>query len=82
MHSINEKRFDFLKNMHFGVKNHFLRILQFLQICWSDLVGAIGVLKAVDMDLLRALARKKITLKVYFTVLNKGKTYWLVLKLF
>ena len=52
VHSINgKKRSDFLKNMYFGVKNHFSSgILKFLQIFWSDLVGAIGILEAVDMD--------------------------------
>ena len=44
-----KKRFKFLKNMHFGVKNHSSEILKFLQISCSDLVGAIGVLEAVDM---------------------------------
>ena len=50
VHSINEKRADFLKNIHFGVKNHFSGILKFLQIFWSDLVGAIVFMDAVDVD--------------------------------
>ena len=52
VHATNEKnRTDFLKNVHFGVKkNQFSGILQFLRIFWSDLVGAIGFLEAVDMD--------------------------------
>ena len=36
--------------MHFGVKNQFSGILKFLRIFWSDLVGAIGFLGAVDRD--------------------------------
>ena len=44
------KKSDYLKNMHFGVKKLFSVILKFLQILWSDLVGAIGFLGAVDMD--------------------------------
>ena len=43
--------------MHFGVKNQFPGILKFLRIFWSDLVGVIGVLEAVDMDLLLVLSR-------------------------
>ena len=50
VHSINGKKNDFLKNMHFWVKNHFSGILKFLRIFWSDLVGAIGFLEAVGMD--------------------------------
>ena len=45
-----KKRSDFFKNMHFGVKIHFSGILKFLRTFWSDLVGAIGFLEAVDMD--------------------------------
>ena len=41
---------NFLKNMHFGVKNQFSGILKFLRIFWSDLVGAIGFLEALGMD--------------------------------
>ena len=41
---------DLLKNMHFWVKNRFLEILNFLRICWSDLVDSIGFLEAVYMD--------------------------------
>ena len=48
---------ELLKNMHFGVKNRFLEILQFLRICWSDLVDSIGFLEAVDMDKLPILSR-------------------------
>ena len=50
VHSINEKEIRFLKNMHFGVKNHFSGVLKFLKICWSDVVGDIVFLEAVDMD--------------------------------
>ena len=50
VHSINEKRYDFLKNVHFGFKNQFSGILMFLRIFCSDLVGVIGFLEAVDMD--------------------------------
>ena len=50
VHSINEKLINFLKNMHFGVKNQFSGILKFLRILWSDLVGAIDVLEALGMD--------------------------------
>ena len=56
MHSISEKSSDFLKNMHFGII-FFFQEFSFLQICWSDLVGAIGSLEAVDMDLLLILSR-------------------------
>ena len=45
--SINEKGSNFLKNLHFGVKNQFSEILKFLRIFWSDLVGAIGFWKLV-----------------------------------
>ena len=41
---------DLIKNMHFGVKNRFSETLNFLRICWSDLVDSIGFLEAVDMD--------------------------------
>ena len=38
--------------MHFGVKKkHFSGNLKFLRMFCSDLVGAIGVLITVDMDL-------------------------------
>ena len=50
VHSIIKKISNFLKNMHFGVKKHFSGILKILQICWSDLVGAIGFFEADDMD--------------------------------
>ena len=43
--------------MHFGIKNNFSGILIFLKIFLSDLVGAIGFLEAVDMDLLPILSR-------------------------
>ena len=56
LHSIKKKS-DLPKNIHFGVKNRFSRILKFLRICWSDLVDSIGFLKAVDMDLLLILSR-------------------------
>ena len=36
---------NFLKNMHFGVKNQFSGILKFLRIFWSDLVGAMAFWK-------------------------------------
>ena len=52
-----KKRTDFLKNMHYGVKNRFSGILKFLRIFWSDLVGIIGFLDAVDMDKLLILSR-------------------------
>ena len=48
---------NFLKNMHFGVKNQFSGILKFLQIFWSDLVGAVGFLEALGMDYLLILSR-------------------------
>ena len=48
---------NFLKSMHFGVKNQFSGILKFLRIFWSDLVGAIGFLKALGMDYLLILSR-------------------------
>ena len=47
---------NFLKNMHFGVKNQFSGILKFLTIFWSDL-GAIGFLEALGMDYLLILSR-------------------------
>ena len=31
-------------------KNQFSGILKFLRIIWPDLVGAIGIFEAVDMD--------------------------------
>ena len=49
VHSINKKNSDFLKNMHFWVNNLFSEIQNFLQILWSDLVGAIDFLEAVDV---------------------------------
>ena len=52
-----KKESNFLKNMHFGVKNQFLGILKFLLIFWSDLVGAIGFLEALGMDYLLILSR-------------------------
>ena len=78
--------------MHFGVKNHFSGhfsgILQFR----SDLVGAIGFLEAVDMDLLLILSRNDfkgpMKAKNIFNFesitysVNKRKTYLLVLILF
>ena len=48
---------NFLKNMHFGVKNQFSGILKFLRIFWSDLVAAIGFLEALGMDYLLILSR-------------------------
>ena len=48
---------NFLKNMHFRVKNQFSGILKFLRIFWSDLVGAIGFLEALGMDYLLILSR-------------------------
>ena len=54
---MKEKKTNFLKNMHFGVKNQFSGILKFLRIFWSDLVGAIGVLEALGMDYLLILSR-------------------------
>ena len=54
---MEEKKSDFLKNKHFGVKivkNHFSVILKFLQICWSDIDGAIGFFE--DMDYLLILS--------------------------
>ena len=48
---------NFLKNMHFGVKNQLSGILKFLRIFWSDLVGAIGFLEALGMDYLLILSR-------------------------
>ena len=41
---------DLLKNLHFGVKNRFSKIIKFLRICWSDLIDSIGFLEAFDMD--------------------------------
>ena len=52
-----KKESNFLKNMHFGVKNQFSGILKFLRIFWSDLVGAIGFLEALGMDYLLILSR-------------------------
>ena len=43
--------------MHFGVKNQFSGILNFLRIFWSDLVGAIVFLEALGMDKLLILSR-------------------------
>ena len=48
---------NFLKSMHFGVKNQFSGILKFLRIFWSDLVGAIGFLEALGMNKLLILSR-------------------------
>ena len=45
-----KKESKFLKNMHSGVKNQFSGILKFLQIFWSDHVGAVGFLEALGMD--------------------------------
>ena len=47
-----KKESNFLKNMHFGVKNQFSGILKFLGIFCSDLVGTIGFLEALGMDYL------------------------------
>ena len=52
---------NFLKNMHFGVKNQFSGILKFLRIFWSDLIAAIGFLEALGMDYLLILSRKEIS---------------------
>ena len=41
---------NFVKNVHFGVKNQFSGILKFRRIFWSDLVGTIGFLEALGMD--------------------------------
>ena len=38
-------------------KKSFSGILKFLQICWSDLFGAIGLLEAVAMDFVLILSR-------------------------
>ena len=43
--------------MHFCLNIHFSGILRFLQIFWSDLVGAVGFLEAVDIDQLLILSR-------------------------
>ena len=48
---------NFLKNMHFGVKNQFSGILKYLRIFWSDLVSAIGFLEALGIDYLLILSR-------------------------
>ena len=48
---------NFLKNMHFGVKNKFSGILNFVRIFWSDIVGAIGFLEALGMDYLLIWSR-------------------------
>ena len=48
---------NFLKNMHFLVKNQFSGILKFLRTFWSDLVGAIDLLEALGMDYLLILSR-------------------------
>ena len=52
-----KEEFNFLKNMHFGVKNKFSGILKFLRIFWPDLVGAIGSLEALGMDCFLILSR-------------------------
>ena len=52
-----EEGSNFLKNMHFGVKNQFSGILKFLRIFWSDLVGVIGFLEALGIDYLLILSR-------------------------
>ena len=52
-----KKESNFLKSMYFGVKNQFSGILKFLRIFWSDLVGAIGFLEALGIDLLLILSR-------------------------
>ena len=48
---------NFLKNMHFGVKNQFSGILKFLRIFRSDLVGVIGFFEALGMGYLLILSR-------------------------
>ena len=48
---------NFLKNIHFGVKNQFSGILKNLRTFWSDLVGTIGFLEALGMDYLLILSR-------------------------
>ena len=48
---------NFLKNMHFWVKNQFSGILKFLRIFWPDLVGAISFLEALGIDYLLILSR-------------------------
>ena len=83
---------DLLKNMHFWVKNRFSEILKFLRICWLDIIDSIGFLKADDMDKLPILSRNYFKwplnlkifsiLKIKLSVLNKGKTYVLVLRFF
>ena len=90
MHSINEKISDLLNIMHFGVKNRFSKIVKFLRICWSDLIDSIGFLEAVDMDKLPILSRNYFKwplnlkifsiLKIKLSVLDKGKTYVLLLR--
>ena len=52
-----EKRYHFLENMHLRVINQFSEILKFLQIFWSNLVGAIGFLEVVEMDLILILLK-------------------------
>ena len=52
-----EEESNFLKNVHFGVKNQFSGILKFLRIFWSDLVGVIGFLEALGIDYLLILSR-------------------------
>ena len=48
---------NFLKNMHFWVKNQFSGILKFLRTFLSDLVGAIGFLEALSIAYLLILSR-------------------------
>ena len=52
-----KKESNFLKNMHFGVKNQFSGILKYLRIFWSDLAGAIGFLEDLCIDYLLILSR-------------------------
>ena len=37
MHSVNEKKNDLLKHMHFGIKTRFSEILKFLRILLAPL---------------------------------------------
>ena len=70
-------------------KNRFSETFIFLRICLSDLVDSIGFLEEVDMDLLPILSRNYVKwpldlkifsiLEIKLSVLNKGKTYVLVL---
>ena len=43
--------------MHFGVKNEFSEIHEYLRIFWMDFVASIGVLEAVYIALLLIFIR-------------------------